>query len=220
MLTGERLLASEAPKTRPSGVHRDLDARHDAVVMQLLAQAPAERPPDTFAARRALSALAWPKDVEHAAIKPRATRPASERPSAARLQDPDESEPELAGRVDTWTGRHVERVPLTPASLARASGFARGGHGALQLVLRVDRHDESIWLEEPPPKRLDRPLAPREQKTLLEALDALHGHGVVHGHVDRDHVALDPQRGPILLFDPIPDPSATADTDFTQLRRL
>jgi len=223
MLTGERLVLGEMPKTRPSGVHRDLDARHDAVVMTMLAPKPEDRPADTFAARRALSALSWPKDVEHAAIKPRATRPESERPSAARLQDVDESAEggtsQATMQNDSWTGRHVERVALTPLSLARAGGFARTGHRAVQLVLRVDRDEETIWLEAPP-KPIDRPLTAREYEALLLALDALHAQGVVHGHVDRGHVGLDPQLGPLLLFDAQPDPTATADTDFAQLRRL
>jgi eukaryotic-like serine/threonine-protein kinase len=212
MLTNERLAAGEEPKTRPSGVHRDLDARHDAAVMQLLTTSPLARPADTFAARRALSALVWPKDVERAALPPRAARPESERPSAARLQDEH-------GDVDAWTGRKIQRVALDPLSLSRASAFARAATRALQLVLRVDREDEAIWLEAPPPKRLDRPLTPRESDVLLRALDALHACGVVHGRVDRDHVAI--ADGDVtLLFDPSADASATADTDFTQLRRL
>jgi serine/threonine-protein kinase len=213
MLTGERLAIGEEPKTRPSGVHRDLDARHDAVVMKLLAPKPLDRPADAFAARRALSALVWPKDVEHAAIKPRATSTQSERPSAARLQHEDD-------RTDAWTGRTIERVALTPQSLGRAGAFARANVRSLQLVLRVDRDDETIWLEEAPRKRLDRPLTERENQVLLEALDALHAHGVVHGRVDRDHVALGGPLDVMLLFDAASDASATADTDFTQLRRL
>ncbi len=213
MLTGERLVAGEEPKMRPSGVHRDLDARHDAVVMKLLAANPLDRPADTFAARRALSALVWPKDVEHAAIKPRAASAQSDRPSAARLQSDDD-------HVDAWTGREIERVPLTPQSLGRAGAFARANVRSLQLVLRVDRDDETIWLEAAPQKRLDRPLSERESEVLLEALDALHAHGVVHGRVDRDHVALGGPLDVMLLFDARADASATADTDFTQLRRL
>ena len=214
MLTGERLVIGEEPKTRPSGVHRDLDARHDAAVMHLLAPSPLARPADTFAARRELSALVWPKDVEHAAPRPRTTRAASERPSAARMHH------DLDATTDSWTHRRVERVALTPQSLARAGAFARAGHRALQLVLRVDRDDEALWLESPPIARLDRALSPDEQTTLLHALDALHAHGVVHGKVDRAHVAIGGPNEITLLFDVAPDASATADTDFTQLRRL
>ncbi len=217
MLTGERLMASEDPKTHPSGVHRDLDARHDAAVMQLLARAPADRPTDTFTARRTLTALTWPKDVEPAAIKPRAVRPASERPSMARLTSDGGT-----FMRDAWTGRTIERVMLSPDStepLERAAAFACAGHRALQLVLRVDRDDESIWLEASPTKRLDRPLSPRELEVLLEALDALHAHGIVHGHVDRDHVAMGPSEL-VLLYSAHTAEAATADTDFAQLRRL
>jgi tetratricopeptide (TPR) repeat protein len=217
MLTSERLVIGEPPKTLPSGVHRDLDAHHDAVVMRLLAQAPGDRPIDTFAARRALSALRWPKDVERAAIRPRAPRAGAvpERPSAARLQD----EADRVGS-DTWTGRRVERVPLGPETLARAGAFARADLTAVQLVLRVDREEGFVWLEAPPDERLDRALTARERDALLEALDALHAQGIVHGHVDRDHVAVGARGAPGLLFDPAPEPSATADTDFAQLRRL
>lgn len=219
MLTGERLVAGEAPKTRPSGVHRELDARHDAAVMQMLAPLADDRPPDTFAARRALSALAWPKDVERAAPRPRAPRREAERPSAARLKELD-GDDEVATTTDTWTGRRVERVPLTPESLARAAAFACAGHEALQLVLRVDRGAGFLWLEAPPEGRLDRTLTPGERDELLAALDALHAHGAVHGHVDREHVAVAPGLGARLLFAPASDPTATADTDFAQLRRL
>jgi len=213
MLTGERLVVGEDPKTRPSGVHRDLDSRHDTVVMQLLAPSPADRPADTFTARKALSALVWPKDVEHAAIRPRA-QPASERPSAARLSSPTYGE-----SVDTWTGRAIERVALTPQSLTRAAAFARAGHRALQLVLRVDREDQSVWLEGAPSKPVDRPLMRREVDVLLEALDALHAHGTVHGQVNRDHVVV-AGADPLLLFDAHDQEGTTADTDFAQLRRL
>ncbi len=238
MLTGERLVIGEEPKTRPSGVHRDLDARHDAAVMHMLAPSALARPADTFAARREISSLTWPKDVEHAAPRPRAQRPASERPSAARMQ-PDvdaaieDREAKRSGlsfsrgfggsvpiSFDAWTGRRVERVALTPQSLVRAGAFARAGHHALQVVLRVDRDDASLWLEAPAHARLDRPLSPNEYTALLEALDSLHAHGVVHGKVDREHIALGGPNAITLLFDTAPEASATADTDFTQLRRL
>jgi serine/threonine-protein kinase len=213
MLTGERLVVGEDPKTRPSGVHRDLDSRHDTVVMQLLAPSPADRPADTFTARKALSAFVWPKDVEHAAIRPRA-QPASERPSAARLSNPTFGE-----SVDTWTGRTIERVALTSQSLTRAAAFARAGHRALQLVLRVDREDQSVWLEGAPRVAVDRPLMRREVDVLLEALDALHAHGTVHGRVDRAHIVV-AGADPLLLFDACDQEGTTADTDFAQLRRL
>ena len=75
-------------------------------------------------------------------MRPRAPRNApSDRPSSARVAN-------VAGTsTDTWTGRVIERVSLTAEALGRASAFARAGHRALQLVLRVDREGESIWLE-------------------------------------------------------------------------
>src|SRR5262249_25692079 len=152
MLTGERreatpaeeLQASDATssaRVRPSGMHRDLDARHDAVVFSLLDREPARRPADAFAARRALGALPWPSSIERVAI-PRAERKkVSERPSGVRLlPDGDGAE------IDQWLGRRVVSVPLEPAMLGRASLFARADHPALQAVLRVDRPGHAIWL--------------------------------------------------------------------------
>ena len=214
MLTGERLAVGEDPKTRPSGVHRELDARHDDVVMSLLAPSPAARPADTFVgaacgpSRR--SPGRPPSSTQLPALVPE--RRASDRPSTARITD-------AGGKLrDAWTGRSIDRVPLTPVALARASAFACAGHRALQTVLRVDRDDESIWLEAPASKRLDRALSPAEHALLLEALDALHAHGTVHGHVDRDHIVA--RTSQVGLFDVRADESSTADTDFAQLRRL
>ena len=214
MLTGEKLVLGEAPKTRPSGAHRDLDPRHDEAVMRLLAESPADRPPDAFAARRELSSLTWPKDVERAPIKPRPARAPSEQPGPTRLTV------QLDGKlVDSWTGRAIERVPLTPQSLSRAGGFARAALRTLQTVLRVDREDDAIWLETAAGKPLDRPLSAAEHQALLQALDALHAQGVVHGHVDRAHVVVGAP-DPLLRFEAEADKAATADTDFAQLRRL
>jgi serine/threonine-protein kinase len=217
MLTGERLSAESAagdmPRTRPSGVHRDLDARHDTVVLGLISPVPDDRPHDAFAARRELSSLPWPSTVEPAALRPKPERAASVRPGPARL------DVGAAGRaLDRWTGRIVERVPIT--KLERAAAFARASHTSLQTVLRVSREDESIWLETPRGKLLDRALTAEETTRLRAAVDALHGEGMVHGRVDRAHVIVAEAGGVVLLFPPEADPSATADTDWAELARL
>lgn len=213
MLTGERV-GTELPKTRPSGVHRDLDTRHDEVVMRFIATAPSARPSDAFAARRELGALPWPHTVEPAALRPRPQKTQAERPSGARLGDG-----EGRTRTDRLTGRTIERVPLDDATLARASAFARAQSRALQPVLRVAREDSAIWLEAPRGRTLDRPLSAEERSTLSAAIAALHAQGYVHGRVDRAHVYAD--GGEVLLaFAEESDPTASPDTDFAQLARL
>ncbi len=215
MLTGERLVLGEEPRTRPSGVHRDLDVRHDEVVLGMLAVEREQRPPDAFSARRRLSALHWPSTVERAAPQAPRERERSERPGAVRLvTGPD------GVTTDTLAGRRLQRVPLTDRTLGRAGAFARAGEPVLQTVLRADRAAGEIWLDEPRGKPIDRPLHPQEQAALTRALDALHGQGVVHGHVDRAHVLVAETGGVLLRFEPASDPTATADTDWAQLRRL
>jgi serine/threonine-protein kinase len=216
MLTHERMQPNDPPKARPSGVHRDLDGRHDAVVMRMVAADPRERPADAFAARRLLGSLPWPSTLEPAALQPRQKSATSDRPGPMRLEESGVA----AGRaLDRWTGRVVERVRLTEGSLARARAFARAATTSLQTVLRVDRDLEEIWLEAPRGKVLDRGLSPAELERLRQAVDALHGEGVVHGHIDRSHVMLT-EAGVLLLFDPDHDIGATADTDWADVARL
>ena len=215
MLTAERLPPGDAPHTRPSGVHRDLDARHDAVVSRLVATAPADRPPDAFAARKELGALSWPRTVEPAAIPARAARGPSERPGALRLEPIDD-----ATARDRFTGRVLATVRYEPRSVARAGAFARAAHPALQTVLRADKNDGALWLDLPPGHVLDRPLRPDEAVELAQALEALHAQGIAHGHVDRAHVLVADHGGALLLFDAEGDRFATADTDRAELRRL
>jgi serine/threonine-protein kinase len=221
MLTGERPVEGEgAPaglaRARPSGVHRDLDARHDEVVLRMIARDPSARPSDAFEARRALGGLAWPRAIEPAAPRPAAgDRKSSVHPSAGRL------DVRLDSRVvDRWTGRAIERVRLDDRALARAGAFARAAHPALQAVLRVDRDDGTLWLATPPGRMLDRPLTRSEKDTLRAALDALHAAGTVHGHVDAQHVSVDPAVGPTLRFAREADPMATVDIDRVALARL
>ncbi len=213
MLTGERV-GGELPRTRPSGVHRDLDQRHDEAVLRLVSLDPAARPSDAFAARKQLGALSWPHTLEPAALRPKPQTAPSERPSAARLQDA-----EAESRVDRWTGRVILRVPLDDASLARARAFSRAQTRALQHILRVAREDGSIWVDALRGKPLDRPLGLGERGVLLRALTALHAQGCVHGNLDRAHVHV--SDGEVLIaFEPAFDPTASPDTDFAQLARL
>jgi serine/threonine-protein kinase len=215
MLTGERIGFDAVAKILPSGVHRDLGPRHDAVVLSLLAQDAHARPPDAFAARRALTALSWPSTLEPAAPAPKSQRSPSHHPDAARIHPTEDGR-----EIDTWIGRPIERIPLTDAVLARAGTFARAGHPSLQTVLRVDREAREIWLDAPRGTPLDRELRPGEEELLRRALDALHGAGGVHGKVDRAHVLVGPGDALVLRFEPQVEPTATVDLDRIQLSRL
>jgi eukaryotic-like serine/threonine-protein kinase len=210
MLTGEKPEAGPGAvtlRTRPSGVHRDLDARHDALVLSFLAQDPQARPEDAFAARRALGALKWPSTIEHAAA-PATQRPKSIRPVAARLM------PELDGTlVDQWLKRRVVTIPLDEGSLSRASAFARADHPALQAVLRVDREVGEIWLAAPRGKPLVGPLAEAQAAAVREAIARLHDAGQTHGALDAEHLLVDETGAVMVCFSPLPGPTATADLD-------
>ena len=215
MLTGERPQAGEAAQIMPSAVHRDLDQRHDAVVAAMVDPDPAKRPADAFAARRALQALPWPHTIERAAQRRDVVRKPSERPSAG-------ARTVTVGGVttDRWLDRAVVRVPLDASTLARAGAFARAGHRALQLVLRVDRAAEEIWLAAPRGVTLAARLGEPQRRELEAALAALHDAGAVHGSIDRAHVVTDASGAPCLLFTTQPGPLATIDTDRLALAEL
>jgi serine/threonine-protein kinase len=219
MLTGERPEPGHSEATlrvRPSAVHRDLDPRHDALVLSFLAPDPAQRPEDAFRARHALGSVKWPNTLERAAAprEPEKQRK-SERPAALRLV------PEAGGTsVDQWLGRRVVTVPLDQASHARASVFARADHPALQNVLRIDRETAEIWLAAPRGAPLAGPLTPEQAAALREALDRLHEAGEAHGSVDAEHVFVEEGGGAVLCWAPTPGPTATADLDRLALARL
>ena len=219
MLTGQRpearMAEDEHERARPSGVHRDLDVRHDAAVFSLLSEDPAHRPADAFVARQMLRALKWPSTIERVSIPPPRPKAPSERPSAIRLL-PDVD----GGEIDQWLGRKVTSVPLDAAMLARASLFARADHPALQPVLRVDRHGGAIWLAAPRGASLTAPLAPAQIHVLREAIDRLHELGQAHGAVDPAHVFVDELGEVTLAFAPLPGPTATFDLDRLALARL
>ena len=214
MLTGERPMPGEPPRTRPSEAHGELDARHDAVVARLTAVDPAERPADAFEARSALLGLTWPAMVDTVATRRRAERQASVRPRQGRLQAG------LDGTLlDTWTGRLIERIPASERALTRARAFARADHLALQSVLRVDDDDGAIWLDAVRGRPLDRSLTAAERAHLEGALEALHATGSVHGRVDAAHVLVD-DSGAVLRFEVEQDATATIDRDRLALARL
>ncbi len=208
MLTGERPSLSDEPRIRPSAAHRDLDARHDAVVLRFTDAT--TRYPDASAAMRALRALSWPSTVERVAPVARSVKAPSVHPPASRL------EVGLDGRaIDRLLGRAVVEHPLTPRTLARAAAFARARDATLQTVLRVDREGESIWLDAPRGRALDRRLTTAERATLGAALDALHACGVAHGCVCREHVFVDATGEVTLCF--VADCDATSTTDLDRI---
>ncbi len=217
MLTGEQPEAASTAatlQTRPSGVHRDLDKRHDTLVLSFLAADPAGRPEDAFAARRALGAFKWPNTIERAAA-PRVEVPKSDHPTAERLAaQPDGT------AIDTWLERRVVTLPLNADNLKRASVFARADHPALQAVLRVDRGAQTIWLAAPRGAALAGKLSARQAATLRDALLRLHGIDELHGSVDAEHVVVDEGGAPVLLFSALPGASSTADLDRIGLARL
>jgi serine/threonine protein kinase len=214
MLTGERPLPGEPVRLRPSDVHGELDARHDAAVARLTAPDPGERPADAFEARSLLLALSWPATSSTLVTHERIEREPSARPGAGRLQ------PSLDGTwLDTWTGRFIEHVPLSDRTLSRARAFARADHAALQDVLRLDPDDGVLWLEAARGQPLGRALSRAERVQLEGALDALHAVGGVHGRVDAAHVRVD-DSGVVLRFEAEEDSTATVDRDRLALSRL
>ena len=215
MLTGERPGPDGgAGAALPSGAHRDLDARHDEVVLRLIARDPAARPAEAFTARRALLSLSWPSKNQPAAPRPRERTP-SERPQGGRADVAADGT-----GFDRWIGRPFEHASLDERSKARASAFARAGHASLQGVLRVDRESHRIWLEPAKGRPLVGSLTPSQLGELRAALEALHSAGVAHGQVDRAHVLIDDTGAPLLRFTPTCDPTSTVDRDRLALTRL
>jgi serine/threonine-protein kinase len=216
MLTGERPDPAQASRMSPSRSHRELSAAHDSLVDRMTAADPGERPRDAFEARRELAALAWPGAVDaHApGPGPRSERRSSGWPSASRLQPGPEGL-----LVDSWTGRAIERVPLSDAALARARAFALADHPALQGVLRMAREDDALWLEAVRVDRLRRALTTAERERLEDAIRALHAAGGVHGCIDREHLAGEGD-AMVLLFGAPPLAAVEPGDDDLALARL
>lgn len=222
MLTGEppdpRRTSTET-RLLPSAVHRELDARHDAIVLAMIAEAPENRPEDALSARRQLQALAWPDTVERALLQ-RAERHATDPTELARLTSLANERGDDGLWLDRWMNRRIERWPLDDDTLRRASSFAQIDHPTLQTVLRVDRETNTIWLEAPRGARWTSALSAAQASTVREALERLHASGHVHGQVDEHHLFTD-DRGSVTLRLSLRAPlDATPETDLRALSRL
>jgi hypothetical protein len=221
MLTGDRPTLSGGPRARPSERHSGLEADHDAAVARLTADEPDARPPSAFEALALLAGLRWPSwaDPRRRAAT-LAGSPSNARP-ARRLEPANE---ETLAPVDTWSGRAIERVPLSDAVLARARAFAAvdadTDRAALQTVIRIDREGGTLWLAALRGHPLDRRLTPDERARLMTALVALHARGVAHGRVNADHIVVVAEAGPILRFEPFDHPEAAAESDCLALAAL
>ncbi len=181
MLTG-RKPSPAARRSRPSEMHAGLGPRHDAVLAQMTAEDERSRPPGAREARELLLSVPWPAAGTVTETVPE--RPASDRRLEVRLQQREDG-----SLVDLWTGRRIERVPLSDAALTRARAFAAADHRALQPVLRVDREGGFLWLAalgEP----LQRALTPGERTRLVEALEAVRSAGGATPDVDTARVSL------------------------------
>jgi tetratricopeptide (TPR) repeat protein len=235
MLTGERPTAvpgAISAQLAPSAAHPDLGAEHDRLLARLTASDPDLRPADAFAAQSEIQRLSWPSRLRPLRPEERAATPDG-RAGAPRLETlPDGT------LFDTWTGRTVERIPLSDAALARARGFATAGHPALQAILRVDRTQAAIWLlpvgaaaSHGAPR-----LRARDHACLAEAVTALHAAGVAHGSIDASHVVVlagrkddegagegdgDENGATVMLrFAPSAPPETTRADDLAALARL
>lgn len=214
MLTGTRFDGGEgARNTRPSAVHRDLDSRHDALVARFLAENPKDRPEDAFSARKILSSLPWATSFEPA------VKPVSVRPTAIADVSERVARDALGNEIDTRTGQRIERISIGPATLSRARAFARAAHPSLQVVLRVDRSSNHLWLASPRGAFPRESLSEETKRDLGDALRALHDAGIVHGNVNRDHIRVS-ETDATLLFSPSSAPETDAEQDLQALASL
>jgi serine/threonine-protein kinase len=217
MLTGQPPTA-ESSDARPSELHSELDARHEAVLRTLTERDPELRPTDAFDARARLLAIPWPASLP-ARLRPREGASRTQGDSSETIP-PARLRPRLEGGwIDALTLRTIECVNLDDRVLERARRFALADHPALQTVLRIDPSG-ALWLAAPRGRPLDRPLTQRERDRMEAALSALHGAGEAHGYVDVAHVFLDADEGPVLRFEPERPDAATAETDLAMLARL
>lgn len=182
----------------PSAGHPDLGPAHDAAVARLIQEDPRRRPADAFEARRQLQSIPWPERIWQRPRRP-SVRPRSERPppsDRARLEparSAGDGRDVALRRHDTWLGRDVLVLPWDDLTLGQARAFARAGHPALPMVLRVDREADAIWVAAPPGRALADEIRglPREQALRLrEAVEALHTAGGAHGSIDLEHLYL------------------------------
>jgi serine/threonine-protein kinase len=171
-----------------------LDARHLGVLARLTAADPRDRPADAVQARELLFSLPWPGATAAAGALAQGVAATVDLPKQPRL------EPLSDGTLlDGWTGRSLERVPLSNAVLERARCFARAEHVALQTVLRIDREDGCLWLAACAPCPA-RPLSPAERERVDSAIEALLGAGLPRAEVDPTRVAVDAAGDVVLRF--------------------
>lgn len=207
----------------PSSVNPDLTPAHDAVVARLLEEDPKLRPADAFDARRSLQSIAWPDRIPDRPLA-ETTPEAVTAPESERLGPPHDigdGRDAALRRHDTWVGRDVLVMPLTEASLARARAFARAGHAALPIILRVDQTEAQIWVGAPAGRSLaddPRALSPGQRARLHEAIEALHTAGGAHGCIDAAHLYL--LDGDLTLAYPRANPDAALDLDRSALAQL
>ncbi|MFO0611089.1 MAG: protein kinase [Polyangiaceae bacterium] len=178
----------------PSAYHVDLGPEHDRVVGALLAEDPAQRPRDTFEARKAIESLRWSDRVlaraAPASVRPRGSVPP---PAAGRLHPARETfdgRDAARLRFDAWFDRHVVVIPFEPPALELARAFAGVGHAPLPVVLRASEAEREIWVSRPLGASVadGARLTPRLVRGLVAAIRALHERGVGHGALDAAHV--------------------------------
>ncbi|NUO51209.1 MAG: protein kinase [Polyangiaceae bacterium] len=228
MLTGE---AAEPQKggfleRAPSAYHEDLDTRHDEIVAKMLAEDPADRPEDAFAARKLVERLPWSARVLPR-TGPASGRTRSSRPpeASARLGPPrGVFDPRDAASTffDNVIERNVHLVPLDDVSLPRVCSFARAHHKSLGLVLRASHAEGEAWFESPRGLSLadaGGSLSLEASTLLRSALETLHREGGVHGSVDREHVYVSGTEV-TLAYPREPRLDATREDDLAALEEL
>jgi serine/threonine protein kinase len=193
MLTGERPKLGDAARLRPSEAHQGLDHRHDALIARLTADDAASRPADAVDVLGLLLELPWPTSVD-----PQGARAGAESRLGGELKGARLEQGASGHMVDAWTGREIERVPLSEHALARARHFAIADHPALQMVLRVDREGGAIWLAGVRGKPLACPLNESERTYVDEAVAALRAAG--DASASAPLLVVVEQGGLVLLF--------------------
>ena len=182
--TGKIIILGERDAAKPSAFHRELSAAHDAVLLQLLAAQPEDRPESAAEAIRALAGLQWPSLFDRVVVR----QAPPERPSGRLDDDRGRYRRSDTGFMCTRTGRPVERASLDHDDRPRARSFAQCTHRGVQAVLTASLAETALWLDLPSGRPLARPLTRDEWEQLREGLEILHGLGYVHGQIDGAHL--------------------------------
>ena len=191
MLTGEPGARDPSARKLPSGAHRDLDARHDRLVSQMIADDPSARPRGALEARKLLTSIHWPTSLEPAA-------PIARRDETREEDHGERVRTEENGvAVDTWIGRPIERLRLDEPTRARAAIFARSGHPSLQTIYRVDRARGEIWLEKLAPLRSE--IEPNSRVILQDAIVAMDA-TKANDRIENAHVGVRPNGELVIRF--------------------